>query len=53
MNANYYVHTRLLRVLKSKIIFAVMICTMVDINYRKYLFKDEEVHTVKSLKVYG
>ena len=27
--------------------------TMVDINYRKYLFKDEEVHTVKSLKVYG
>ena len=26
--------------------------TMVDINYRKYLFKDEEVHTVKSLKVY-
>ena len=26
--------------------------TMVDINYRKYLFKDEEVHTVKSLKIY-
>ena len=25
---------------------------MVDINYRKYLFKDEEVHTVKSLKIY-
>ena len=26
--------------------------TMVDINYRKYLFKEEEVHTVKSLKLY-
>ena len=26
--------------------------TMIDINYRKYLFKDEEVHTVKSLKIY-
>ncbi len=25
---------------------------MVDINYRKYLFKEEEVHTVKSLKIY-
>ena len=24
----------------------------VDINYRKYLFKEEEVHTVKSLKIY-
>ena len=27
--------------------------TMVDINYRKYLFKDEDVHTVKSLKIYS
>ena len=27
--------------------------TMVDINYRKYLFKEEEVHTVKSLKIYS
>ena len=26
---------------------------MVDINYRKYLFKDEDVHTVKSLKIYN
>ena len=26
--------------------------TMVDINYRKYLFKEEDVHTVKSLKLY-
>ena len=26
--------------------------TMVDINYRKYFFKDEDVHTVKSLKIY-
>ena len=26
--------------------------TMVDINYRKYLFKDEDVHIVKSLKLY-
>ena len=26
--------------------------SMVDINYRKYLFKDEDVHTVKSLKIY-
>ena len=25
----------------------------VDINYRKYLFKDEDVHTVKSLKIYN
>ena len=25
---------------------------MVDINYRKYLFKQEDVHTVKSLKIY-
>ena len=25
---------------------------MVDINYRKYLFKKEDVHTVKSLKLY-
>ena len=25
---------------------------MVDINYRKYLFKEEEVHTVKTLKIY-
>ena len=25
----------------------------VDINYRKYLFKKEEVHTVKSLKIYN
>ena len=25
---------------------------MVDINYRKYLFKDEDVHIVKSLKLY-
>ena len=27
--------------------------TMVDINYRDYLFKDEDVHTVKSLKIYA
>ena len=27
--------------------------TMVDINYRKYLFKDEYVYTVKSLKIYS
>ena len=27
--------------------------TMVDINYRKYLFKAEDVHTVKSLKIYS
>ncbi len=27
--------------------------TMVDINYRKYLFKKEEIHTVKTLKIYG
>ena len=27
--------------------------TLVDINYRKYLFKEEEVHTVKSLKIYS
>ena len=27
--------------------------TMVDINYRKYLFKEEDVHTVKSLKIYS
>ena len=27
--------------------------TMVDINYRKYLFKEEDVHTVKSLKIYN
>ncbi len=26
---------------------------MVDINYRKYLFKKEEVHTVKTLKIYN
>ena len=26
--------------------------TMVDINYRKYLFKEEDVHTVKYLKLY-
>lgn len=26
--------------------------TMIDINYRKYLFKKEEVYTVKSLKLY-
>jgi len=26
--------------------------SMVDINYRKYLFKEEDVHTVKSLKIY-
>lgn len=26
--------------------------TMVDINYRKYLFKEDEVYTVKSLKIY-
>ena len=26
--------------------------TMVDINYRKYLFKEEDVYTVKSLKLY-
>ena len=26
--------------------------SMVDINYRKYLFKEEDVHTVKSLKLY-
>ena len=26
--------------------------TMVDINYRKYLFKEEDVHTVKTLKIY-
>ena len=26
---------------------------MVDINYRKYLFKDEDVHTVKRLKIYS
>ena len=25
---------------------------MVDINYRKYLFEGEDVHTVKSLKIY-
>ena len=25
---------------------------MVDINYRKYLFKEEDVHLVKSLKIY-
>ena len=25
---------------------------MVDINYRKYLFKEEDVHTVKYLKLY-
>ena len=25
---------------------------MVDINYRKYLFKKEDVHTVKSLKMF-
>ena len=25
---------------------------MVDINYRKYLFKEEEVRTVKTLKIY-
>ena len=25
----------------------------VDINYRKYLFKDEYVYTVKSLKIYS
>lgn len=24
----------------------------VDINYRKYLFKDEKVHTAKSVKIY-
>lgn len=27
--------------------------TMVDINYRKHLFKKEEIHTVKSLKIYS
>ena len=27
--------------------------TTVDINYRKYLFKDEDVHTVKSLTIYN
>ena len=27
--------------------------TIVDINYRKYLFKEEDVHTVKSLKIYS
>ena len=27
--------------------------SMVDINYRKYLFKDEDVHTVKRLKIYS
>ena len=26
--------------------------SMVDINYRKYLFKEEDVHTVKTLKIY-
>ena len=26
--------------------------TMVDIKYRKYLFKEEDVRTVKSLKLY-
>jgi hypothetical protein len=26
--------------------------SMVDINYRKYLFRDEEVHTVKELVLY-
>ena len=26
--------------------------TMVDINYRKYLFREEDVYTVKSLKIY-
>ena len=26
---------------------------MVDINYRKYLFKDEDVYTVKMLKIYN
>ena len=25
---------------------------MVDINYRKYLFREEEFHTVKTLKMY-
>ena len=25
---------------------------IVDINYREYLFKEEDVHTVKSLKLY-
>jgi hypothetical protein len=25
---------------------------MIDINYRKYLFRDEEVHTVKELVLY-
>ena len=25
---------------------------MVDINYRKYLFKKEDIHTVKTLKLY-
>ena len=25
---------------------------MVDINYRKYLFKDEDVYTVKTLTIY-
>ena len=24
----------------------------VDINYRKYLFREEDVYTVKSLKIY-
>ena len=27
--------------------------TMIDINYRNYLFKKEDVHTVRSLKLYG
>ena len=27
--------------------------TMVDINYRKYLFKEEDIHTVKTLKMYS
>ena len=27
--------------------------TLVDINYRKYLFKKEDVYTVKSLKIYS
>ena len=26
--------------------------SMVDINYRKYLFKEEDVHTIKTLKIY-
>ena len=26
---------------------------MVDINYRKYFFKQEDIHTVKTLKIYS